>query len=103
MRLAQLPAPIDQGPGPLPGGASLVVKRDDLTGLGRGGNKARKLEPLCATALAQGCDVLVTVSGAQSNHCRIRRPPAPGSDCLCIWSSAATGRPRVGSSLAISC
>lgn len=71
VRLAQLPTPIDQGPGPLPGGASLVVKRDDLTGLGLGDNKARKLEPLCATALAQGCDVLVTVGGAQSNHCRM--------------------------------
>jgi 1-aminocyclopropane-1-carboxylate deaminase/D-cysteine desulfhydrase-like pyridoxal-dependent ACC family enzyme len=56
---------------PLPGGAALLVKRDDLTGLGLGGNKARKLQVLCADALAAGCDALVTVGGAQSNHCRM--------------------------------
>lgn len=46
------------------------IKRDDLTGLGLGGNKARKLEYLCAEALAIGADSLVTVGAAQSNHCR---------------------------------
>src|SRR5262249_7907600 len=46
-------------------------KRDDLTGLGMGGNKARKLELLCADALGDGADTLVTVGGAQSNHCRM--------------------------------
>ncbi|MFP5255184.1 MAG: 1-aminocyclopropane-1-carboxylate deaminase/D-cysteine desulfhydrase [Acidimicrobiia bacterium] len=69
--LALLPTPTDRSPVPLPGGASLLVKRDDLTGLGLGGNKARKLEPLCAEALAAGADVLVTVGGGQSNHCRM--------------------------------
>ncbi len=71
LHLALLPTPLDRCPTPLPGGATLLVKRDDLTGLGMGGNKARKLEPLCAAALAEGCDVLVTVGGAQSNHCRM--------------------------------
>lgn len=68
--LALVPTPLDRCPVPLPGGASLLVKRDDLTGLGLGGNKARKLRALCAEALAAGCDTLVTVGGAQSNHCR---------------------------------
>ena len=45
-RLATLPTPFERGPH-LPGGARLWVKRDDLTGLGVGGNKARKLEFLC--------------------------------------------------------
>jgi D-cysteine desulfhydrase len=49
----------------------LLVKRDDLTGLAGGGNKARKLEHLCADALAQGCDTLVTGGGKQSNHVRM--------------------------------
>jgi len=49
----------------------LWVKRDDMTGLAGGGNKARKLEYLCADALAQGCDTLVTGGGAQSNHVRM--------------------------------
>jgi 1-aminocyclopropane-1-carboxylate deaminase/D-cysteine desulfhydrase-like pyridoxal-dependent ACC family enzyme len=48
-----------------------LVKRDDLTGLALGGNKARKLELLCAEALAQGCDTLVTGGGSQSNHARM--------------------------------
>ena len=48
----------------------LYVKRDDLTGAVTSGNKIRKLEFLCAEALQQGCDTLVTAGGAQSNHCR---------------------------------
>ncbi len=51
--------------------AQLLVKRDDLTGLALGGNKARKLEYLCGEALARGCDTLVTGGGAQSNHARM--------------------------------
>ncbi|HZB71036.1 MAG TPA: D-cysteine desulfhydrase family protein [Acidimicrobiales bacterium] len=49
---------------------ALWVKRDDLTGLAGGGNKVRKLEYLCADAVASGCDVLVTGGGRQSNHVR---------------------------------
>jgi 1-aminocyclopropane-1-carboxylate deaminase/D-cysteine desulfhydrase-like pyridoxal-dependent ACC family enzyme len=69
-RLATLPTPLEPGP-VLPGGARLVVKRDDLSGLGLGGNKARKLEFLCGAALAAGADTLVTVGAAQSNHARM--------------------------------
>jgi 1-aminocyclopropane-1-carboxylate deaminase/D-cysteine desulfhydrase-like pyridoxal-dependent ACC family enzyme len=69
-RLATLPTPLERGPG-LPGGARLWVKRDDLTGLGAGGNKARKLEFLCGEALRAGARSLVTVGAAQSNHCRM--------------------------------
>ena len=69
-RLATLPTPLERGPG-LPGGARLWVKRDDLTGLGAGGNKARKLEFLCGEALEAGARALVTVGAEQSNHCRI--------------------------------
>lgn len=49
---------------------TLWVKREDCTGLAGGGNKARKLEYLCAEARAEGCDVLVTGGGRQSNHAR---------------------------------
>jgi len=65
---------------------TLWVKRDDLTGLGGGGNKARKLEYLCADALAQGCDVLVTGGGAQSNHVRMTAAAANrlGVDCTIV-------------------
>lgn len=47
------------------------MKRDDLTGLGGGGNKARKLEFLCGDAVAAGARSLVTVGASQSNHCRM--------------------------------
>lgn len=47
------------------------IKHDDLSGLGGGGNKVRKLEWTAGTALAQGADVLVTTGAAQSNHARL--------------------------------
>ena len=68
--LATLPTALELGP-LLDGGAQLWVKRDDLTGLGGGGNKARKLEFLCGDALASGARSLVTVGAGQSNHCRM--------------------------------
>jgi len=73
VELAHLPTPLE----PMDrfsdwlGGPRVVVKRDDLTGLALGGNKARKLEYLCAEAIAQGCDTLVTGGGHQSNHVRM--------------------------------
>ncbi|MEU7057235.1 pyridoxal-phosphate dependent enzyme [Streptomyces sp. NPDC046197] len=47
------------------------IKRDDLTGLGGGGNKIRKLEWTVGAALAEGADTLVTTGAAQSNHARL--------------------------------
>jgi D-cysteine desulfhydrase family pyridoxal phosphate-dependent enzyme len=52
------------------GGPRLYVKRDDLTGLGMGGNKTRKLEFLLGEALHQGSDAVITGGAIQSNHCR---------------------------------
>ena len=49
-------------------GADVFIKRDDLTGLGLGGNKVRKLEFLLADAARQGARVVFTTGGAQSNH-----------------------------------
>jgi D-cysteine desulfhydrase len=48
----------------------IYVKRDDVMGLGGGGNKLRKLEFLLGDALGQGCDTFITVGGRQSNHAR---------------------------------
>jgi D-cysteine desulfhydrase len=48
-------------------GVEVWFKRDDLTGLGLGGNKLRGLEYLLGDALAQGCDCIVTGAGPQSN------------------------------------
>ena len=68
--LATLPTHLERGP-VLAGQSGMWVKRDDLTGLGMGGNKARKLEFLCGAAVAAGADCLITVGAGQSNHCRM--------------------------------
>lgn len=70
--LAHLPTPIEALPrlSQLLGGALFFIKRDDLTGLGLGGNKTRKLEYLVADALAKGAKTLITTGAVQSNHCR---------------------------------
>ena len=47
---------------------NVYIKRDDMTGLGLGGNKIRKLEYLLADAKAQGAQLVFTTGGAQSNH-----------------------------------
>ena len=49
-------------------GTRVYIKRDDMTGLGLGGNKVRKLEYLLAEARAQGAQIVFTTGGAQSNH-----------------------------------
>ena len=49
-------------------GTQVYIKRDDMTGLGLGGNKVRKLEYLLADAKAKGAEVVFTTGGAQSNH-----------------------------------
>lgn len=48
----------------------LFVKRDDLTGVGLGGNKVRKLDFLLAQAKEKDAQVVITCGGLQSNHCR---------------------------------
>ena len=102
MTLAFAPTPVE----PLPrltaalGGPRIFVKRDDLTGLALGGNKARKLERICADALVQGCDVLVTGGGIQSNHVRQTAAAARriGMECHAILGGT-TGEAPSGNHL----
>ncbi|HCS71264.1 MAG TPA: D-cysteine desulfhydrase family protein [Rhodospirillaceae bacterium] len=65
------------------GRAPILVKRDDLTGLGLGGNKVRKLEFYTGQALAQGCDTLIITGAVQSNYVRVTAAAAfaAGLDC----------------------
>ncbi len=64
-------------------GRELWIKRDDLTAVGVGGNKIRKLEYLLGEADAAQADVLVTIGAVQSNHCRAVAAVASmtGRDC----------------------
>ncbi len=76
-RLATLPTPLHEAPRlrEALGGAArcprILIKRDDLTGLALGGNKARKLEFLVADALGAGATRLITAGAVQSNHARM--------------------------------
>lgn len=68
LEFAQLPTPLHAAPRLSDElGVAVWFKRDDLTGIGLGGNKVRALEYLLADARAKGCDALVTGAGVQSN------------------------------------
>jgi L-cysteate sulfo-lyase len=70
VRLSTWPIPLEPAPrlatalGLRPD--DLRIKRDDLTGLGGGGNKVWKLEYTCAAALANEAQTLVTTGSARS-------------------------------------
>jgi len=70
VRLANLPTPLQEAAGlsATLDGPRLLIKRDDMTGLVLGGNKARKLEYAMADAQRMGADVIITTGGSQSNH-----------------------------------
>jgi len=53
------------------GGPRVFIKRDDMTGLGLGGNKLRKLEYAFAEARTLGATTILTLGGPQSNHVRL--------------------------------
>lgn len=101
LTLATWPTPVEPAPRLSQaiglGSDDLWVKREDLVGLGGGGNKVRKLQYLCAAAIAAGARTLVTTGAAQSNHARLTaaagarlgldvelvlagQPPAPDTD-----------------------
>lgn len=52
-------------------GPDIYVKRDDLTGLGLGGNKVRKLEYLFGAASKEGANVIISTASIYSNFLRI--------------------------------
>lgn len=99
MSLAHLPTPLERmdrlGEHLGFDAGCLWVKRDDCTGLAGGGNKARKLEYLCADAIAQGCDTLVTGGGRQSNHVRMTAAAANkvGLRCTVVLASSEPAHP----------
>ena len=64
--LAVLPTPLVPAPR-LATGSPVLIKRDDLTGFGTTGNKARAMEFLLGAALRDGCDVLVAGGSSGSN------------------------------------
>lgn len=73
VRLALLPTPLQEAPRLARelGIGRLLIKRDDLTGLAFGGNKARNLEFRLAEAVEQRADVIIAGLEAQSNSARM--------------------------------
>lgn len=65
------------------GGAHLLVKRDDCTGLAMGGNKARQLEFYFGDAVAQGADTVLITGAVQSNYVRMTAAAAAKLGMAC--------------------
>jgi len=106
-RLATLPTPLHELPrlrealGGRDRCPRILIKRDDLTGLAFGGNKARKLEFLVGDALKQGATVLVTSGAVQSNHARLTAAAAraAGIKAALVLTSSAERPPVQGNLL----
>lgn len=93
-RMTRLEAALGRGP--------LYVKRDDLTGFGVSGNKARALEYLVAAAVEQGADVLVAAGSPSSNFCAAAAlaAAAVGMDCDLLFPGSSPASPSANVELA---
>ncbi len=71
--LGPWPTPLQEAPRltAILGGPRILVKRDDASALGLGGNKVRKLEYLLGHALTLGCRAVITTGAHTSNHARL--------------------------------
>lgn len=107
--LATLPTPLHELPRlrEALGGAArcprLLIKRDDLTGLALGGNKARKLEFLIGDALDRGATAIVTTGAAQSNHARMTAAAARAAGLGVHLVLTADANPPVQGNLLLDC
>jgi D-cysteine desulfhydrase len=101
--LAVLPTPLLEAPrlGAAIGLASLLVKRDDLTGFAVAGNKARQLDLLLDEAVAAGADTLVTGGSVASNFVSAAAAAAAhaGLSC-CLVLAGGAQRPQAHPNLA---
>ncbi|MCG5440851.1 pyridoxal-phosphate dependent enzyme [Micromonospora foliorum] len=93
------PVPLGTWPTPLEaaprlaarlGLAELWFKRDDLNGLGGGGNKIRKLRYACAQAITEGATTVITSGAPQSNHARLTAAATArlGLSCVLVLAGA---------------
>lgn len=84
------------------GAGPVLIKRDDLTGFGIAGNKARTLEFLLGAALAEKSDIFITAGSLSSNFCAGAAMAARfvGLDCDLLFPGAAPSRPSPNIELA---
>jgi D-cysteine desulfhydrase family pyridoxal phosphate-dependent enzyme len=105
--LATLPTPLTEAAGlrAALGGPRrcprILLKRDDLTGLALGGNKARKLEFLIGDARRLDATAVVTTGAVQSNHARMTAAAAraAGLDVTLVLTSGEPDPPLQGNYL----
>ncbi|MBR4035422.1 MAG: pyridoxal-phosphate dependent enzyme, partial [Oscillospiraceae bacterium] len=91
-RLAPLPTPIQQlsNTEKLVGAKDkMYIKRDDLTGIGSGGNKVRCMEYILGRAKAGGYDGVLASGNGQSNLCSLAAASAAraGLKCYIVHNS----------------
>lgn len=74
----------------------LFIKRDDLNGVGPGGNKVRTLEFLLAKAKRDGADTVLASGPAQSNLCTLAACCAKklGLDAVLVHNAARPKTPN---------
>lgn len=98
-RLATTPTPLRRAPrlraalGPET--PDVLLKLDEETGFGLGGNKVRKLEFVLAPPRLEDITHLVTTGGPQSNHCRVTAAAAArlGLGCVLVINGAPPDPP----------
>ena len=62
----------------------LYIKRDDLNGVGPGGNKVRPLEYLLGDAISKKCDIVIASGQKNSNLCSITAAACAKIGMKCI-------------------
>ncbi len=81
--------------GPVP---RILIKHDEMTGFGLGGNKVRKLETELAGDRLAGVTCLITTGGPQSNHARVTAAVAAylGLECHIVVNGPGSTEPHRG-------
>jgi len=66
------------------GSGKIYIKRDDLTGLGPGGNKIRSLEFILGEAVSEKCGTIIVAGPLQSNLCTLAACACAKAGLKCI-------------------
>ena len=67
----------------------IYIKRDDLTGIGPGGNKIRSLDFILGDAMGKGCNVMIASGQVTSNLCTLAAASCArlGLRCVLVHNS----------------
>jgi 1-aminocyclopropane-1-carboxylate deaminase/D-cysteine desulfhydrase-like pyridoxal-dependent ACC family enzyme len=94
MDIAHLPTPLEEMPRLTErlGGPDIWIKREDMTGLAYGGNKARHYEFEMPHVVEQGYDVMINIMDYHSNNARMTAAAANkiGMRYILILKNAST-------------